>query len=123
MAGYVGLGARLLEAKADNTGQNPGNYTTVFTSAVLAVNVAWFEVYAAVAEYVPPGATARIYVGVYARSYAQFGPGGEWDPTQPVLLQPGQELYFYWSTATSLPGRPPKVTLWLRYDSNQWGRT
>ena len=52
-----------------------------------------------------------------------FGTGGEWDPAQAKLLQPGQELFFYWNIATSVPGPAPRITLWLRYDVDRWGKT
>jgi hypothetical protein len=113
---YVGLGNRSLTAAADTSGFNPGNWTNAFTADVLAVQVPQFEIYHGVVSNAPAGASAIIQVGVRQVSFTAPGLGGgsEWDPSQPPILLPGQDLYFLWDTAAS--GTPPVVTLWLRYD-------
>lgn len=111
---YRGLGSRRAVSEADQSGLNAGNWTTHFLSSDIAVKVAWFEVYRAVAENVPAGVPLRVTIGDRAVSFTVIGVGGEWDPTQPPLLQPGQDLYFLWGVAAT--GTPPEVTIWLRHE-------
>lgn len=116
MTTYIGLGSRMVAATADQTGNNPGNWTNAFSAAVLGVHVAQYEIYRGVAEHAPPGAVAIVKAGARTMSFTApgFGAGSEWDPTQPPILVPGQDVYFYWNAAAA--GTPPVVTLWLRYD-------
>lgn len=115
MADYLPLPTVTTTAAADQTGQNTGNLTNHFTTAVLTARVATFEVYHAVVTSVPDGASGQVNIGTRAYSFTfPFG-GAEWDPAQPMLLQAGQEVYFLWSvSAATTPA--PVVTLYLRYD-------
>ena len=119
---YVGLGSRQATAVPDDTGNNAGRYTSHFTAALLGVKVPWYEIYGGVAEFTPPGTSAFIYVGTRPRGWAQFGEGGEYDPNQPILLEPASELIFYWTSQVLPTVTAPRVTLWLRYDFDEWGR-
>lgn len=112
---YIPLGSRYALAAADQTGQNDGNYTTAFTADILGINVPYFEVFHAVVENVPAGASAKVAIGIRAFSFTFPFTGSEWDPTQPPLIQPGQDLFFFWSIADS--GTAPATTIWLRYDT------
>lgn len=119
---YAGLGPRgPLLAVPDSTGHNSGNWTTAFTSAVLGINVAWFECFHMVVDQVPAGAYARIEIGAKPWGFTNPQAGSEWDPSQPMLLQPTQDIYFYWSAPAT--GVPPRVTMWFRYDATMWGKT
>lgn len=117
---YAGLGSRWKDAAKDTTGDNPGNWTTMFSAADIGVKVPWFELYRAVAESVQPGTIAKVLIGTQPISAVQLSEVGEWDPAQVPLLQPGQELRIYWNVpATSAV--PPRITIWLRYDYDEWG--
>jgi len=118
VADYVGLGSRPLLATADDTGLNPGNWTNHYTGKVIAVNVPQFEVYHMVVTQAMPGTQAVIYAGPDQYSFVMPVGGSEWDPSQPLLLNPSQELVFAWNTPAT--GTPPKTTLWLRYDAARW---
>lgn len=112
---YIGLGSRgPVAAAADTTGLNTGNYTTAFTPAVLACNVPFYEIYHMVVANVPVGANAQIIVNnkPYGFTYPLFG--SEWNPAQPLLMNPTDEIDFLWSIAAS--GQAPQVTVYLRYD-------
>lgn len=117
---YAPLGPRgPFLAAADTTGSNAGNWTTAVTSDLLGIHVPVFECYHMVVDQVPAGASARITIGVKPWGFTSPDAGSEWDPNQPMLLTPGQDIYFYWSAAAS--GTPPRVTLWFRYDAAMWG--
>lgn len=111
---YIGLGSRDLIAAADTTGLNTGNWTNAFSTAVLTSKVAYYEVYSIVATNVPALATVIAYVGSRRRSSAVLAGNSEWDPNQPILMTPSDELYLCWNLAAS--GTPPDVTVWMRYD-------
>ena len=112
--GYITLGSRSLISAADTTGRNPGAYTGYFTSQILSLNVPQYELYHAVVTSVPSGATASVFLNTDEWSFTAPGFGGsEWDPEQPLLMRPGDELFFFWSTGT---GTPPAITCWFRYD-------
>lgn len=144
MSSYVGLGSRYLVSALDQTGLNTGNLTTAFTSGVLNIDVASYELYHIVISSVPSGASANLYIGARKWGFTNPNSGTEWDPTQPMLLNPGQDLYFLWNIAYITPanildqaGNPildqagnnikdqgqvlasssrPQVTCWFRYD-------
>lgn len=101
-------------AALDATGMNTGNLTNAFSGTQLP-RVAWYEVYHAVVENIPPGATANINIGSKRWGFTYPLGGSEWDPSQPMLVQVGQEIYFMWNVANGTTPLP-LVTLWLRYD-------
>lgn len=112
---YIGLGSRgPVAALSDSTGLNTGNYTTAFTPAIISCNVAAFEVYHMVVTAVPVGANAQILINNKPWGFTYPLQGAEWNPPQPMLLNPTDELDFLWSIAATGPA--PLVTLWLRYD-------
>lgn len=116
---YAGLGSVYLDAALDDTGLNEGNWTTHFTPSDIGVTVPWFEVYHMVVSNARAGMTAPIFIGIRQWSWVQTGTGAEWDPAQPMLLEPSQDVFFYWDQQAV--GIPPRVTLWMRYDKDAWG--
>jgi hypothetical protein len=119
---YASLGPRTAVAVPDATGNNPGNWTIAFTEAVIAVHVPVFEIYHVGLRDAPAGASAQLYLGAFFWGFTAPGAGGgaEWDPNQPLLMQPGQELYMYWDAPAS--GKPPSASIWMRYDITMWSR-
>jgi hypothetical protein len=112
---YVGLGARTVNGAADTTGTNKGNWTVQFTPSVINVNVPHFECYKIVVTGANSSATFNVYVNVYQWDTAVYATNNSWDPVQPLLLTPGDTVYFYYSSASS-DGDKPVVTAWFRYD-------
>lgn len=113
--GYIPLGpTQPVIATADQTGQNQGNLTTAFTSAILNVRVAWYEVFHAVVTGTSGLVRANIMIGTRLWGFVQPFNGSEWDPSQPLPLQDGQEVYFLWNIP--IGGTAPVTVLWLRYD-------
>lgn len=119
---YKGLGTRgPITGAADTTGNNPGNWTVAFTTDVLACNVPQYEIYKMVVQGAP-GTTFTVFVENKLWSVSVYGEMNEWDPNEPLILNSGQSLYFYYSDPVS-DNIPPVVTLWLRYDAGLWGNT
>lgn len=111
---YIGIGQRTVNAQIDSTGLNTGNYTNAFTPAILNSNVPFFEIYHIVVANVPVGANAQIVINNKPWGFTYPLQGAEWNPPQPMLLNPTDELDFLWSIAAS--GQAPQVTVWMRYD-------
>lgn len=117
---YAGLGSRSVAAAPDTTGNNPGKLSSVFDPSVLSIQVPWFECYHAVVSGIAvPPASATIYIGTRLWDANTFGAVGSWDPAQPMLIQPGDSVYFYWSLAEGAAA--PVTTMWFRYDASAWG--
>jgi|ERR1700678_548668 hypothetical protein len=112
----VTLGSRgPVTGAADTSTHNPGNWTIAFTPDIINVNVSQFEVY----KMVVSGAndtTFNVYVDNYLWDVGVYGTLNSWDPTQPLILRPGQTLYFCYSDPTT-DDTPPVCTIWLRYDT------
>jgi hypothetical protein len=64
---------------------------------------------------VPAGGQAQIYVNTQLYSFTYPNGGSEWDPAQPLLLRPGDEIDFQWNIA--IGGTAPVVTAWFRFDT------
>lgn len=110
---YIGLGSRVLTAATDTSGLNAGNYSSQFAAAAMSVNVPYFEVYSMSVTGLGSVATITVYVNGKVRSTAKLLGNAEWDPNQPILLTPADELLLAWDFGT---GTPPSATIWLRYD-------
>lgn len=112
---YIPLGTRgPLTGKVDNSGHNPGNWTVAFTPDLLTVQVSYFEVY----KMVVSGAltsTFNVFVDLMLWDTAVYGAQNAWDPNQPLVMKPGETLYFCYSDSVS-DLTPPVATIWLRYD-------
>lgn len=112
----VTLGSRgPIKGAADTTTKNPGNWTVAFTPDIINVNIANFEIY----KMVVSGAantTFSVYVDNFLWDVGIYGTLNSWDPQQPLIMRPGQALYFAYSDPTS-DNTPPSATIWLRYDT------
>lgn len=114
---YVTLGARgPVTGKPDTTGHNTGKWTVSFPPEVLNVNTSEFEVYKMIVHGAA-NSTFDVYVDIQQWDTAVFGDQNSWDPSQPLIMRPGQTLYFFYSDATT-DNTPPVATVWLRYDPN-----
>lgn len=108
---------------ADQTGVNPGNYTAAFTTGILGTMPAVYEWFRCNIDTETPGATfapapCSIRLNI-RRPVSSTYPVGvtEWDPSQPIPMRNGDELYFFWQLAsTSTPA--PLVTCYFRYDTD-----
>jgi len=114
---YVSLPQVTKTAATDRTGKNAGNYTISFTAADLPV-ISQLEIYHMTVSNAPVLATAQILVRntLFSVVTALLGGFNEWDPSEPALINSGDEIDFLWAVATSVTPAP-QATLWLRYDS------
>jgi hypothetical protein len=104
-------------AVADPTGLNPGNLTSVFDSNVMGFKVPWFECYHISITQVPSDSVIRVFLGVNLWTVAQLDTIGDWGPAQPMLLQPGEEVYVFTNSLIAVTP-VPVVTAWFRYDTS-----
>ena len=114
---FVTLGSRgPTTGKPDTSVLNPGNWTVSFTPDIINVNLSQFEVYKMVVFCAKATlVTFDVYVDNFKWDTGIYGNRNSWDPSQPLILRPGQTLAFPYSNP-STDGFPPTVTIWLRYD-------
>lgn len=106
-----------VESSLDQSGKNAQNLTTAFTADVLPkVNV--YEIYHMVVTSGPPLAVARIVVIGKFWSFVtlDINGGNEWDPSQPLIMHAGSDMYFLWNIPVASSSPPPLVTAWPRFD-------
>jgi len=111
---YITLGSKQVTAALDTTGLNSGNWTNAFTLAVLGAKVPYYEIYSISVTSVPVNGSLAAYVNQRIRTSAKLFGNAEWDPSQPILMTPDDELFLAWAQAAT--GTPPVATVWLRYD-------
>jgi hypothetical protein len=114
---YIGLGPRQVTAALDQTGLNPGNLTSAFTAQALGFFIQQFECYHMVVTSVPAGGMGTLWIGARQWGFTFPNSGAEWDPSQPMILNPGSELDILWNVSATSPASLPVVTAWFRYDN------
>lgn len=115
---YETLGPRPVTAKADTTGQNPGNWTVVIDDAVINSTVPRYEMYhmyISAPTLVGQSTTAQVALNQALWDATLIGQLNSWDPAQPMLLQPGDTIYVYFNVPTTTTPAPV-VTVWFRYE-------
>lgn len=94
---------------------NTGNYTTTFDATNMRFAVPTFECYHLYVNG-PPGASFQVFINNLQWDNQLLGQANGWDPVQPMLLRPGDTIFFYWNVA--VPNTIiPAVTAWFRYDT------
>lgn len=115
---YISLAPVKLTAAADQTGANPGNWSNSFMAASMPLVNPQYEIYHMTVVGGAPLAGGVIYVGLtnpWSTVQLDINGTNEWDPSEPLLLTSGQEIYVLWDTPDT-DGNPPVVTIWPRYD-------
>jgi hypothetical protein len=104
-------------AAADMTGQNTGNWTCAFTADKLP-DVNTYEIYhmTVTGVKVLGSATIKLRNQVFSTVTADSSGRNEWDAAQPMPVNAGDEIFFFWNYAAS--GTPPVATLWIRFDAD-----
>jgi hypothetical protein len=118
---YQTLGGRPVTATLDETGRNPGNWTAQITESDFNANVDPYEVYhiyIATTQMLQFSATPitgqfQVWINGLPWDNVPYSANNSWDPSQPMILHPGDEVDFFFSFGT---GQAPIVTVWLRYD-------
>lgn len=115
---YTTLGPRPVNAAADTTGQNPGNWTAVLDDGVIQANVPTFEMYhmfiSAPTLGVGQQSDARVMLNTAFWDATLIAQLNSWDPSQPMLCRPGDTIYVLFNVPTSTTPAPI-VTCWFRY--------
>ena len=104
------LGDRLKRGVADP--QNPvlaNGYTVSFGPADLPKQAC--EMYHA-AIMGPAGSTFQVWKNTHFYDNVVRGDLNSWDPAQPMLIEPGDTIYYYWSLGA--PSAVPVVSIYLR---------
>jgi hypothetical protein len=63
----------------------------------------------------PTLVTFDVYVDSQKWDTGVYGNRNSWDPSEPLIMRPGQTLNFLYSNPTT-DGFPPNAWIWLRYD-------
>ena len=107
---------------ADTTGANKGNLTAAFTTGILGTMPSVYQWYHAIIDtatgalFTP--APCRVMLNYSKPATFTYPAGGtEWDPSQPIQMQDGYELFFFWQLASNVTP-VPRVTCYFRYDTD-----
>jgi hypothetical protein len=93
------------------------HWTVTLDAALLAVRegIPQFEVYHSSVASVP-GATFSRFIELYQWDAGIYGNSNTDDPNEPMIVRPGQSIYFFFSYPAAI-ATPPTMTVWLRYDT------
>lgn len=86
-----------------------GNWTVTFAPKDLQFNVSVAQVFHIAVN--GPGGYFLIYINEDFWDAVSYGGVNSWDPSEPMWVRPGDNVYFYWSLSS---GTAPVVTIWLR---------
>lgn len=114
MSNYLGF--RQVTAVISSDGSNPygdGYWCATFDPKVFAVAANEFEVYH-IALKGPAGSKVEVWADRTFYDTTQHGDLNSWDPNEPLHMNGGSTLYFYWNSANT---PTPFVTVWLRQSS------
>lgn len=114
---YVTLGSRPVTAVADTTGLNPGKFTAVVDQSVINSTVSVIEMYHMYIEaptLTGQATTAKVLLNTQFWDATLIGQLNSWDPSQPMLIQPGDTIYVLFNVPISTTPAPI-VTCWFRF--------
>jgi len=113
------LGNRQAQGVISNDNTNPygnGRWRVTFDPKIFAVATNSFEVYH-IALTGPLGSQLQVWVDRTFYEITQHGDVNSWDPNEPLHMNGGSTLDFYWNLSTA--SQRPLVTLWLR-ETSPW---
>jgi hypothetical protein len=116
---YIPLGARPATGVPDTTGQNTGNWTCTLDHSMIGVSQPVFELYHLYIEspaLAGQFTTAKVLLNVYKWDVTLIGQANSWDPSQPLLMTPGDDLHVIFNVPTSTTP-PPTIVGWFRYQT------
>lgn len=104
----------------DQTGLNPGNWTIVFTPAIMYFTVPEAYIYKLNVSGAL-GSSFSLYIENQQHDVNIYGAQNSWyDDSDSLVIRPSENLYlFYSDPVTDLT--PPTAYLFLRYDLDKWG--
>ncbi len=119
MATYLRLPPVMLKATADTSGRNAGNWSAIFSQSLYRINVPLFELSHASITNASAGAFVELLVGtdVYGGTAINSQQGIiEYDPTNPPIIVPGQDISFLFGNSPTGTVPAPTVTAFFRFD-------
>jgi hypothetical protein len=115
---YTRLGPRPVNAAPDTSGQNPGNWTALLDDSIIQVTVPEFEMYHMFIKSPILGigqqASAEVMLNSAFWDATLIAQLNSWDPSQPMLCQPGDVISVLFNVPISTKPAP-FVTCWFRY--------
>jgi hypothetical protein len=114
---YFPLGPRPSTAKADMTGLNTGNWTALLDHSQIGVTTPVFEMYHLFIEsptLIGKSTTATVLLNLHSWDVTLIGQANSWDPAQPLLMTPGDDLAVMFNVPTTTTP-VPVITAWFRY--------
>lgn len=115
---FMSLGAYPVKAAADTTGHNVGNYTAVIDTMIIPAQVPVYElyhIYLTAPTLVGVPTTATVMLNTNFWDVTLIGQANSWDPSQPMLMRPGDTLFVLFNVPTS-NATIPTVTAWFRFE-------
>lgn len=111
------LGHRIATAVADTTGNNTGQWTVAFDPAAMSIHWTMYEVYKIVININQSAGVVSFTVFIGQAQYEGFQSStiATWSDVQPMPVDSGETLYFYFNEPSS-DGTPPTVTIWIQVD-------
>lgn len=91
---------------------NAGNWTVSMLQSDIGISLANFECYRIVISGGPPGSTFQVYIGNKLYDSVYPGDSNSWDPNNPMKLQSGDSVYFYWNSSSA--NYPPMVVMYFQ---------
>ena len=89
-----------------------GNWVVTFQQSDIGISLPEYECYRIVLKNGPPGSSFTIYIGNAFYDSVTPGDTNSWDPNNPMKLQAGDSIYFYWNIGT--PNFAPMVTMYFQ---------
>jgi hypothetical protein len=116
---FYPLGARPAIGQHDMTGRNVGNWTCALDKGALGISQPVFEMYhlyLTAPALTGSFTTATVLLNLYSWDVTLIGQNNSWDPSQPMLMTPGDTLYVAFNVPTTQTP-PPEITAWFRYST------
>lgn len=89
---------------------NAGKWVVKFDPPTIGISLPLFDCYHIVISG-PAGSAFRIFIDSHFYDNVSPGDVNSWDPNQPMHLQSGNVVWFYWNTGA---GTAPTVTMYFQ---------
>lgn len=113
-----------LKAVPDPTGNNTGNWTILFDPSQVLISWTQYEIYKMVVTINSAAGVVpfQVWNGPHPYSGFQTASNAEWSDYQPMIVDSGETVYFYFQEVSS-DNTPPQATIWTQVDLDIAKRT